>query len=140
MERPLFIIFILIVRKRIKESSDLQLLRNKKANKIARKRLKYAHELLKKNNKEAFYDEVLRALWGYMSDKLTLPVSKLTKENASTLMSNFEVEPSTISSFMDILDTCEFARYAPSSGSEEMDKLYQETMQTIALLENQIKK
>ncbi|MBN2166291.1 MAG: protein BatD [Marinilabiliaceae bacterium] len=135
----LFIIFILVLKKQIKENSDIVKVKNKKANKVAQKRLKNAHSLLKKNEKEAFYDEVLRALWGYMSDKLTLPVAQLSKENASTLMGNFEVKSETIAKFMEILDTCEFARYAPSTGNTEMGQLYNETIETITLLESQIK-
>lgn len=127
-------------QKQAHENRNLMASRNKKATKIALKRLKKAADLLKKNDKEAFYDEVLRALWGYMSDKLSLPLAKLSRDNASSLMAERQVASDTINRFMHILDTCEFARYAPSSGSSEMDKLYHETIETITLIEGQIKK
>jgi hypothetical protein len=136
----LFGAFVIYAQKQIKENNDIVLARNRKANKIALKRLKHADVLLKKNDKEAFYEEVLRALWGYLSDKLTLPVAKLSRDNASTLLKSSNVQDETISSLMNIIDTCEFARYSPSSGSSEMDKLYHETIETITALEGQIKK
>jgi hypothetical protein len=136
----ILLVFIVLAQKHIKENANLQLVRNKRANKVAIKRLKKASHLLKQGNKEAFYDEVLRALWGYLSDKLSLPMARLSKENASTVLEEYQVPQTTIQSFMQILDTCEFARYAPGSGSEEMDKLYAETIETITLLENQVRK
>ncbi|MFT3738941.1 MAG: BatD family protein [Breznakibacter sp.] len=136
----LFAAVVVYEHKQAHENSNVMATRNKKATKVALKRLRKAADLLKKNDKEAFYDEVLRALWGYMSDKLSLPVAKLSRENATTLMAARQAEPDTINRFMHVLDTCEFARYAPASGSSEMDKLYRETIETITLIEGQIKK
>ena len=77
----LFVIFFIIYRKQVKENANIALVRTKKANKTAVKRLKNAGKLLKENKKEEFYDEVLRALWGYLSDKLSIPLANLTKDN-----------------------------------------------------------
>ena len=94
---------------------------------------------LKENKKEEFYDEVLRALWGYLSDKLSIPQSDLTKDNVETELAKYGVDESLTNEFMDILNTCEFARYAPSQ-ADAMDKLYELTVDAIGKMENTIKK
>lgn len=136
----LFIVFFIINRKKAKENANIALVRTKKANKVAGKRLKFADKLLKENKKEAFYEEVLRTLWGYLSDKLNIPVASLSKDNAEAELVKYGVEEPLIKDFMDILNTCEFARYAPVSDSHEMDKVYNRTIQAIDKMENTIKK
>ncbi|TRX70319.1 BatD family protein [Carboxylicivirga sp. M1479] len=136
----LFILLVLINQKRIKDNSNITLLKTKKANKVAIKRLKKSANFLKAGEKEAFYEEVLRALWGYLSDKLSLPLSELSKDNAGEVLSQYQVSDELKSAIMEILDTCEFARYSPSSGTDEMDQLYKQTITTISKLENQIKR
>lgn len=139
---PLIISIILFVffRKKVKENSDLILLKNKKANKLARKRLKLAEKLLKEGNKDKFYEEVLKATWTYLSDKLSIPVSSLTKERVELELTRHNVEMKVINQFVEILNTCEFARYAPNSGQQEMGNLYAETIQAISDLEEYYKK
>ncbi|MCD7976306.1 MAG: BatD family protein, partial [Tannerellaceae bacterium] len=136
----LFIVFFIVYRKQIKENSNLALVRTKKANKMAVKRLKIAGKLLKENKREEFYEEVLRALWGYLSDKLSIPQADLTKDNVEVELNKYGVDEALINEFMEILNTCEFARYAPSQGHEEMDKLYEMTVDAIGKMENTIKK
>ena len=136
----LFVVFFIVYRKQIKENANVALVRTKKANKTAVKRLKNAGKLLKENQKEAFYDEVLRALWGYLSDKLSIPLSNLTKDNVEAELRQYGVDDTLISEFMDILNTCEFARYAPSQASDAMDKIYEQTVDAIGKMENTIKK
>ena len=136
----LFVVFSIVYRKQIKENSDLARVRTKKANKIAVKRLKNAGKLMQANQKEAFYDEVLRALWGYLSDKLNIPQADLTKDNVEAELAKYGVDDSLTKEFMDILNTCEFARYAPSQASDAMDKLYEMTVDAIGKMENTIKK
>lgn len=136
----LFVVFFIVYRKQIKENSDLARVRTKKANKIAVRRLKNAGKLLQENKKEEFYEEVLRALWGYLSDKLNIPQAELTKDNVETELSKYGVDETLTREFMDILNTCEFARYALSEGSETMDKLYAQTVDAIGKMENTIKK
>ncbi len=136
----LFIIFFIIYRKQAAENANIALVRTKKANKVASKRLKLAGKLLKENKKEEFYDEVLKAVWGYLSDKLNIPVASLTKDNVETELSRYGVDEALTKQFMDILNTCEFARYAPAQDSSGMDKLYEETVQAIDKMENTIKK
>lgn len=136
----LFIVFFFIYRKQVKENSNIALVRTRKANKIAVKRLKNAGKLMKENKKEEFYDEVLRALWGYLSDKLNIPQATLTKDNVETELAKYGVDDSLTNEFMDILNTCEFARYAPAQSSDAMDKLYELTVDAIGKMENTIKK
>jgi hypothetical protein len=136
----LFIVFFIIYRKQVKENANIALVRTRKANKMAVRRLKNAGKLLKENKKEEFYEEVLRALWGYLSDKLNIPQSNLTKDNVEAELTRYGVNESLISEFIDILNSCEFARYAPSQASDAMDKLYESTVDAIGKMENTIKR
>ncbi len=136
----LFVIYFIINRKQAKENANIALVRTKKANKVASKRLKTAGKLLKENQTEAFYDEVLKATWGYLSDKLNIPVSSLTKDNVELEMIKYGASEPLVADFMEILKACEFARYAPGQGSREMDKLYHSTVSAINQMESTIKK
>ncbi|PKQ64448.1 hypothetical protein BZG02_06470 [Labilibaculum filiforme] len=135
----LFILAFVFNRKRIKENADTAKLKNKRANRVAMKRLKAASASLKAQQKDRFYDEILKAIWGYTSDKLNLPLANLNKENISEILLSKGVELELKDEFLSILDTCEFARYSPSAGSSEMDELYQKSMNTITKLEKNIK-
>jgi hypothetical protein len=136
----IFIILFIIYRKQAAENANIALVRTKKANKVASKRLKTTAKYLKENKKEAFYDEILKAVWGYLSDKLNIPVSALTKDNVDANLTVYGAGESLISDFRKILDTAEFARFAPAQGSGEMDELYNSTVQAIDKMENTIKK
>ena len=123
----------------MKLNANIALMRNKRANKVAKRRLKLAESYLKKHDKENFYDEVLRALWGYFSDKLSIPGANLTKSNIGAELSAYGVDQALIQQFMKILDTCEFARYAPVESNVAMDQLYVETSEAIGKMENILK-
>jgi hypothetical protein len=127
-------------RKQIRENANVTLMRTKKANKVATKRLKAAGKYLKAHDKAKFYDEVLRALWGYFSDKLSIPVAQLSKNNIEAELSKSGVSDTLISKFMDILNTCEFARYAPAESDAAMDKLYNETVEAIGEMESKLRR
>ena len=139
---PLLISLLLFVffRKQVIENANSTLVRNKRANKIAQKRLKIAQKLLNDGNKDKFYEEVLKAVWSYLSDKLAIPVATLTKDNVELELTKCNVSATIISQFIDILNTCEFARFAPGSGQQEMGNLYNEAVQTISDLEDIFKK
>ena len=139
---PLFLSVLMFsfFRKKAKENSDIVLLKNRKANKLALKRLKLAQKFLKEGNKEPFYEEVLKASWTYLSYKLSIPVSTLTKEKVESDLTIHNVDQKIIQQFLDILNTCVFARYAPNSGQQEMGNLYTETLQAISDLEEYYKK
>jgi hypothetical protein len=136
----LFIAFFIIYRKQVRENSNIALVRTRKANKVAVRRLKQAETLLRENKEESFYEEVLRALWGYLSDKLNIPQSSLTRDNVAAELTKYGVDETLTHEFIEIINTCEFARYAPSAASDGMDKLFRETISAIDKMENTIKK
>lgn len=135
-----FLMVMLVNRKKAIENADISRVKNKKANKIAVKKLRKAAQFLKENNKEAFYDEVLKALWGYTSDKLNIPLSKLTKETVDNELYTYNVSEEIRKEYSEILEICEFARYAPSTGNQEMGNLYERTMEVMNKMESTIKK
>ena len=134
-----FIIFFIIYRKQAAENANVAKMRTKKANKVAVKRMKLAGKLLADNKKDAFYDEVLKALWGYISDKLSIPVSRLSKDNVEGELRNYGVDDALIKDFLDALNNCEFARFAPGDDNQAMDKVYSDSLEVISKMENSIK-
>jgi len=135
----LFIAFVIVYRKQAVENANVAKVRTKKANKVATKRMKNAGKLLSENKKEQFYDEVLKALWGYISDKLNIPVSKLTKDNVDIELTNYGVNAELTKEFLSVLDQCEFARYAPGDPNEAMDNVYSSAIEVVSKMENIIK-
>lgn len=135
----LFLIFIaifLLRRAFVKRNSDSTLVRNRKAGKVARKRLHTAALCLKNKQFDKFHEEVLKAIWGYLSDKLSIPVSELTRDTAITALSAKGVSDDKIEVLKKILDTCEYARYAPSASVTEAEKIYEGATQFIKSVEN----
>mgnify|MGYP002909325953 FL=1 len=135
----LFVVFVIVYRKKAIENANVAKVRTKKANKVAAKRMKNAGRLLAENKQEAFYDEVLKALWGYISDKLNIPVSQLSKDNIEDELTKYGVAPELIKDFIGTLNECEFARYAPGNQNEAMDKVYSSAVEVISKMENSIK-
>ncbi|MBZ4657898.1 MAG: hypothetical protein JG771_1034 [Methermicoccus sp.] len=135
----LFICLYVVYRKQAEQNANVALMRNRQANKVATKRLKMADKFLKEHRKEEFYDEVLRALWGYFSDKLSIPLAQLSRENVGAELYKQGIDESLITTFMQILDACEFARYAPAESDHAMDQLYNQTIEAIGKMENQLK-
>jgi hypothetical protein len=136
----LFAASFVLYRKQIRENANIALMRTKKANKVAAKRLKLVGVYLKEHNKDKFYEEILRATWGYLSDKLLIPAARLNRDNIEQELSKYGASAELTSRFMYVLDTGEFARYAPSESEEAMDKLYSETVSAISEMESVIKK
>ena len=136
----LFIVFLVVYRKQAMENANVAKVRTKKANKVATKRMKLAGKLLSDKNIAAFYDEVLKALWGYISDKLNIPVSQLSKDNIEEELTRYGVADDLIKSFINTLNECEFARYAPGNQNEAMDKVYESAIDVISKMENSIKR
>ncbi len=134
-----FIVFFLIYRKQIAANANVAKVRTRKANKVAVKRLKLAGKLLADNKKDAFYDEVLKALWGYVSDKLSIPMSRLSKDNIEEELRNYGADNALIAEFLKVLDNCEFARFAPADANQGMDKIYAEALDIISKMEGSIK-
>lgn len=135
----LFVVFVIVYRKKAIENANVAKVKTKKANKVATKRMKLAGKLLAENKKNEFYDEVLKALWGYISDKLSIPVSQLSKDNIEAELVKYGVAEELIKEFIDALNQCEFARYAPGDENEAMDKVYTSAIEVISKMENSIK-
>lgn len=136
----IFIVLFIIYRRQIAENANVIKMKNKKANKVALKRMKEAGKLLANSNSDQFYDEVLKALWGYTSDKLNIPSSLLSKDNIEGQLQDHQVPQEVIKEFIDILNTCEFARFAPGEEkNQNMDKVYTSALDTIGKMENTIK-
>ena len=130
-----FITLFFVFRQRAIENADLGKVRGKKANKIATKRLKQAAKLMKDNKPSEFFDETLRALWGYVGDKLNIPVEQLSRENISDRLSAHQVNSDIIGQFLSAIDECEFERYAPGDPKGNMSKVYQTAMTAIEKIE-----
>ncbi len=133
-----FISFLIIRRKSIANNKDGVAVKSRKATKMARKRLSIAEQHLKSSNKELFYIEIFKALYGYISDKLNIPLADLNKEHISGTLKNRAVSEATIEKLMTTLDNCEFARYAPSSVSGDLNGIYNNTVELITKIEDEI--
>lgn len=135
-----FIALMIIFRRRAIENADIVKMRGKKANKVANKRLRVAHKLMVAGKQGEFYDEVLRALWGYMGDKLNIPVSELSHDNIADKLAEHHVDEQTVNTFIEALDECEFERYAPGDAAGNMNKTYESAMTAIEKIEDVMKK
>ena len=135
-----FIALMIIFRRRAIENADIVKMRGKKANKVANKRLRAAHKLMVAGKQGEFYDEVLRALWGYMGDKLNIPVSELSHDNIADKLAEHHVDEQTVNTFIEALDECEFERYAPGDAAGNMSKTYESAATAIEKIEEVMKK
>jgi hypothetical protein len=134
----LFFAIVFIRREQIRRNADLSLVRNRRAAKIAGKRLQEASKCLKSGAIDKFYEEMLKAIWGYLSDKLNIPVSELTRNNAFDTLKEKGIDDVQINSLSVMLDKCEFARFAPSSSDSEASDIYSGALQFIRSVENLI--
>jgi hypothetical protein len=135
----IFLAVFVIRRKKVRENADMAALKNKKANKYAKRRLKIASKYLKEDDKDKFYEETLKALWGYMSDKLGIPVAELSRENIQDTLRKKQIPEHDTTQFLELLDNCEFARYAPSGEAEKRDELYNNAIAIISRLQQKLK-
>ncbi|HUV00259.1 MAG TPA: BatD family protein [Bacteroidales bacterium] len=136
-----FLIFLLVLfarREHVRRNSDLTIVRNRKAAKVAKRRLTEASRCLKSGLIDKFYEEMLKAIWGYLSDKLNIPVSDLTRNSAINSLKEEGIEEEKINNLITILDTCEYARFAPSSSDTEAAAIYEGASQFIRTIENSV--
>lgn len=131
-----FLALLFIRREHVRRNADIAAVKNRKAARIAVKRLKEASRCLKNGEKDKFYEEILRSLWGYIGDKLNIPVSELTRNKAFSALTEKGAGEQMIISLTDILDKCEYARYAPSSSDTEAAKIYEGASFVIRSVEN----
>ncbi len=135
----LFAVLLVLFRKQAVEHANVGKMRGKKANKMARKRLKKAAELMAKDRQGEFYDEVLRALWGYVGDKLNMHVEDLSRDNVTEKLESKGVDRQTVDMFISALDECEFERYAPGDAQGNMSKTFTTAIDAIMKIEESMK-
>ena len=134
----LYLGFFLWHRNMVKQSGNVALMKSRRANKIAGKRLALAKKFLQEKKRNEYYEEIFKALWGYISDKLSIPVAELTKEKIKETMLAKNVNEATINGFIILLDKAEFARFAPAGGEREMDTTYSEAIDVISKIEGNV--
>ncbi len=132
-----FLFLFFYTRKR--KMRDVVAYRAATANAAAKKRLVKAAQLMQQQEQRAFYDETIKALWGYLSDKLHIPNNQLSKDTIQQVLEKHAVSAITISSFLSLLDTCEIALYAPAGSQGSMQETYDKASAMISSLENELK-
>lgn len=135
----LFAMIYAVLRKRIRDRRNTVLIRGRRANKIAVKRFKAAEKFMNARDKQSFYDEMLHALWGYMSDKFNIPVANLTKENVREELHKRGISEQESRRFSDIISKCDEAQYSPAA-SAQMHEVYAEGVNLISMIESVIKR
>jgi len=135
-----FCVLAFIYRRHIRRLADVAGTRTRRAGKVAERRLKEASRALKAKEESNFYEAIHKAILGYVGDKLRIPLSDLSQDTISETLASHNVSTETIQTVKEVLDTCQFARYAPSTDSHAMDDLYKKTSDVIDTLESEIKK
>lgn len=136
----LFGIICYTFRKKAYYAHNALLLREKGAGREARKRLRKAEKYLNQQQEEAFYEEIIRAEWGYVSDKLRIPTTLLSKEHLGKMLPEHGVSEETVSLLLESLEDCEFARYAPGDKRDRMQQSYEKALMVITQLDTELKK
>ncbi|MFO8068100.1 MAG: BatD family protein [Bacteroidales bacterium] len=136
----LFALLIIYRRRQIQLHSNKALLKNRKAQKLARKKLKNAEKYLNDGKRNEFYDEISKALWGYISDKLDLPPSLLNRDNIKKEFEVNAINEDLANQFLSAIDDCEYARFAPGDHKEIMDDIYNKAESIIINTEKELKK
>ena len=131
-----FIVYAMYNKKKMKLYSDVTEFKLAKANKVAQKRLKLAREYMNNHKSEAFFKEINDALTGYLSDKLSISTSQLSKENISTQLTICGINEEVCLNVIDIMDQCELALYSPQNESEIINDIYQKTIDVINDIES----
>jgi hypothetical protein len=135
----LFLMVLLIRRKRIQRQQNVELVKNQRASREARRRLKEASTHMKKNESEAFYEAVLKALTGYLVDKLNIPMADLSKDTARKGLQKYNVKSAAIEEYLELEDICEMARYSPTVTEGGMGEVYARSIKIISQLEQNLR-
>ncbi|MGB4329498.1 MAG: BatD family protein [Tenuifilum sp.] len=136
----LFIIFSYLFRRYRQRMQDVAFVKTRRASKVAQKRLKMASQLLEQNNNAQFFEEIHKAIWGYVSDKLNIPLASLILDNTSEKLTQQGVDADRVSTFRSIAETCEYARFAPMAEHSQMTDIYEKTFSLIEDLEDTLKR
>lgn len=130
------VVIVFVYRRHLKSAADIVGTRMRKAGKVAARRLKKAAACMKTGDREKFYDEMLVALWGYVGAKLNIPTSELNRQNVAQRLTGAGASVEVVDRFVGVLDECEFAKYAPGSGDDELKTVYQRGVDVINALED----
>lgn len=131
----IFIVIVLLKREQIKRNANQTRVKHKKASKIAKKRFTYSKKLLRENKLDLFYEEISRTLWGYISDKLNIPQSTLSTDNAREALKEHDIDEELITELFDAISNCEYARYAPGAASNNPNMVYADTINLLMKIE-----
>lgn len=132
----MLVVVVLIYGRQARLNADVAGRRNARANKVARRRLRAAEGYMRSHQPEQFYEAMLKAMWGYLGDKLAMPVSQLTRQNIMQTLTDRGVSDETANRVLAVLDQCEMARYTPdSSSAASVESLYNDATSTINELE-----
>jgi len=134
-----FVVLILLVRYYRKRSGNVALQKERKATRIARKRLKKSKSLMKEKKSGAFYEELADAMWGYISDKFNIPQSQLSMDTVREKLEEKNIGKEIIQQFIETLEECEFARFAPGDKDKRMEEIYHKAHEVIIKTEKQLK-
>ena len=135
----LFLLFLFLWRKLAARRSDTVLMKNIRATKIARKRLQKADEFLKLKKQDDFYIAISQALWGYLSDKFSIPMSELSIDSVHEALVQKNVNEMIITQFIGTLNNTDFARFAPGEKSVNMERIYNEALEIISKIERELR-
>jgi hypothetical protein len=133
------LLILFVRRKQIQQQSNIALMRSRKADSVARKRLKTAKKLLAANEKQKFLDEMFRALWGFVSDRLRIPVSELSRDRIREELTLKNISSDIISLFGETVDACEYARFAPASEDNRLEDIYDKGINVITGLDKSLR-
>lgn len=135
----LFIALLVFNREQIKRNANVIKTKNKKASKQAMKRLKRSKELLGQNKLDLFYEELSKALWGYISDKLNIPQSSLSTDSAKEALNSHEISNELVDELFNTISHAEFARYAPGAADKDPNQVYDNALHLLMGIENSFK-
>jgi hypothetical protein len=134
-----FLLLLFFRKKQIKDNSDLVSVKSRKATKLAKKQLALAEKHLKQNSSDLFFVEVSKALYDYVSNKFNIPLAELNKDNITHNFVSKNVSEETINDFVKTIDACEYAKYAPGAVTNDLQSVYDKTVELISKIENEIK-
>ena len=126
----------IIYRRRLKFNADIKGKKHARANRVVSKRLKAARSFMNAHENDKFYAELAKAMWGYISDKLSIAPSQLIRDNIASQLENYGASQQTVESVLSVLDECEMARFTPNHSDQEVAKLYDEAVAAIRSLED----
>ncbi len=134
-----FLAIVILLKRQIQRRADSKLVKNRKANRMARKRLRNADRARKQQAPDRFFEEAEKAIWGYLADKLGLDHALLSREYIDEILESRQVEDSLRKELMETMNECEFSRYAPSTEKSNMDQTYERAVKLIRKLEHKLR-